>query len=240
MGKFSYSVWASLLFILSSHSVYAGLSISPIQLYLSEKAKQRSVTLTLDSTGEEHQRIFEAQAVKWTQNGQGEEIYETDNNIVINPKNFVLKPNSKQMIRIGFTQPVASMGLKQEANWRIILKEIPPVVKQSGINFVFNLSVPLFVGKQENANVALKLKRNDKNLLLTVNNQAASHIQIHKLYIVDQHKKEIFRTNDMKYLLAKSQFNFNLGNINLSNSGNYTVFIESDKSEKPLGFKIME
>lgn len=240
MNKFSYSLWVSLILMSASHNAFAGISIDPVQLYLSDKAKQRSATLTLDSKGEEEQRIFEVQAVKWTQNAQGQDIYEPDPSIMINPKNFVLKPNSKQMIRVGFTQPVAQLGLKHEVSWRIVLTEIPSIVKETGINFVFNLSIPLFVGQQEDANVALKLKKGNKNNILNVSNRANSHIQINKLYIVDQQKKEIFRSNDMRYLLPQSQYDFNLGDIYLNALNNYTIFIETDKSEKPLRLKIME
>ena len=54
-----------LVAFLFNTQLYAGISISPVQLYLTDKSKQRSSTFTLESKGDdESPRIFEAQAVK--------------------------------------------------------------------------------------------------------------------------------------------------------------------------------
>ncbi len=76
-----------LVAFLFNTQLYAGISISPVQLYLTDKSKQRSSTFTLESKGDvKSPRIFEAQAVKWTQGENGEDIYSPVSNIIINPK----------------------------------------------------------------------------------------------------------------------------------------------------------
>ena len=107
---------------------FAGVSVMPVQLFIVNPEKQKSTTLTLESVDESEKRIFEVKAFKWTQDERGENILEPDNNIMINPKNFILQPNKKQTIRVGFIQPPSALlANKQEEAWRIIVDEIPPV-----------------------------------------------------------------------------------------------------------------
>lgn len=90
----------SLLFAIKA---FAGVSVSPVQLFIDNPNKLKSTTLTLESVDETEKRVFEVKVFKWTQTEQGENVLEPDNNIIINPKNFILQPNKKQAIRVGFT-----------------------------------------------------------------------------------------------------------------------------------------
>ena len=230
-------LWGVVFF---NHTSHADMLIEPVQLYLSEKAKQRSATLTFDAVDEKQARNFEVKAVKWTQNEHGQDVYEPDSSIMINPKTFVIKPNTKQLIRVGFNQPIASLGLKKEMAWRVIFTEIPAVANETGVNFALNISIPFFVGKQSDTNVVLKLKKNVNTTLLNVYNAADSHVQIKKLSILDQNKKEVFKLDNMKYLLAKSQSDLELGSIKLAEINKYTILMKTDKNDEELRLKIME
>ncbi|WP_326518731.1 fimbrial biogenesis chaperone [Acinetobacter sp. CAAS 2-6] len=240
MNRFSYSLFVLCGIIFFHQQGYAAIAIEPVQLYLSDQAKQRSTTLTFDSKREKISRNFEVKAVKWTQNEQGQDIYEVDPSIMINPKAFILKPDSKQMIRVGFNRPIASLGLKKEMSWRIVFTEIPSVIEESGLNFAFNISVPLFVGKQSDINIQLKIKKNNRNSYLNIYNIADSHIQIKELSILDQSDKEVFKLDSMRYLLSQSQVNLELGDLKIGDWNKYTVLIKTDKEEKGMKFKIME
>ena len=109
-----FSMFAISIVLACSQTIYAGLKITPIQLYISDVKKQRSATVTLDYNESDQAKIFEVSAVKWGQNAEGEDVLEPDNSVVINPKNFVLQPNSKQIVRVGFTQMQAP---KKEETW---------------------------------------------------------------------------------------------------------------------------
>ena len=91
-------------------------------------------------------KIFEATAVRWTQNEKGEDVYTPDPDVLINPKNFVLQPDSRQLVRVGFSQPVGAMNLKEEGAWRVLFNEIPPVEQENSVSFLFTISLPLFTG----------------------------------------------------------------------------------------------
>ena len=177
-------------------------------------------------------------AVKWFQNDKREDVLEPDHNILINPKNFVIKPESKQIVRVGFTQPLTSEDLQNEQTWRIFFKEVTPVVEQTGMTFLFNVSVPFFVGKQDKADLVVQAKQADKNLIINLKNNANSHIQISKLEILDANKKSVALKSEMKYLLKGQKHDFDLGTINLGDLSQYKLMIFTDKSDLPLEMKI--
>ncbi|WP_010112725.1 molecular chaperone [Acinetobacter sp. P8-3-8] len=224
--------------VLLSPNIYAGLKISPIQLYISEKTRQRSATITLESSGLKEAKIFEMSAVKWTQNDKSEDVFEPDPTILINPKNFVIQPESKQIVRVGFTQPLAAIVGPQEKTWRIIFSEVPAVAKETSVSFLFNISVPLFLGNQDKDKLDIKTAYNQDNLVMNVKNDSSSHLQIFKIRIIDANQKEVAISNEMKYLLHGQQYTFNFGNVKLSNSTQYTLKIDTDKDEKPLEMKL--
>jgi len=212
-----------LVAFLFNTQLYAGISISPVQLYLTDKSKQRSSTFTLESKGDdESPRIFEAQAVKWTQGENGEDIYSPVSNIIINPKNFILKPNSKQMVRVGFTQSVESMN------------------DESKIALLLSLNVPFFVGKQEPAYLKFIAKKQNGRTIINVENLAKSHIQIQKLFVMDKNKKVVAESADMKYLLALGKNHYDLGSAPILGANNYKVVVETDKGDTPLEFNLVE
>ena len=232
----------SLMACLISTQLFAGISISPIQLYLTDKSKQRSATFTLESKGDdESPRIFEVQAVKWTQSATGEDIYSPVSNIIINPKNFILKPNSKQMVRVGFTQSVESMNLAQEEAWRIIYTELPQVTNDdSKIALLLSINVPFFVGKQEPAYLKFIATKQNGRTIINVENLAKSHIQIQKLFVMDKNKKVVAESSDMKYLLALGKNHYDIGNVTLNGANNYKVVVETDKGDAALEFNLVE
>lgn len=232
----------SLIVGLLNTAAFAGISISPIQLYLTDKSKQRSATFTLESKGDdESPRVFEAQAVKWTQSPTGEDIYSPVSNIIINPKNFILKPNSKQMVRVGFTQSVESMNLAQEEAWRIIYTELPQVTNDdSKIALLLSINVPFFVGKQEPAYLKFISTKQNGRTVINVENLAKSHIQIQRLYVMDKNKNVVAESSDMKYLLANGKNRYDIGNVTLNGASNYKVVVETDKGDTPLEFNLVE
>ncbi|OTG67395.1 fimbrial biogenesis chaperone [Acinetobacter silvestris] len=225
---------ASMLFGTMAH---AGVSVSPVQLYMLDTARQKSTTLTLESVDETDKRIFEVKAFVWTQDETGKNVLTADDTIIVNPRNFILQPQKQQTIRIGFGRPIASvLTNNQEGAWRIIVDEIPQATKDTSVNFLLNFSLPLFVGKQE----ALDMKFKLENGQLKAINNANSHVQITALKIVDANKKEVFKNETMSYLLAKKSMIYDLNNTKLSASQNYTIQLSTDKNDKVVEFKLSD
>jgi P pilus assembly chaperone PapD len=220
--------------LLWSFSVSAGIKFNPIQLYIQDSTRQRSTTVSVESTGLKKSRIFEISAVKWKQNQQGEDILEEDKTLLFNPKTFELKPESKQIVRVGFSQPLANIN--QEQTWRIIFKEVTPIEDDSSINFLFNFSLPLFAGKQVNPKLNLKLEKLDNQAYLNIDNVAKSHIKIIEILVTDNKDKEILKKKLGQYVLGGNRIKLELGEI--TNNNELKIKIKTDKDEKYLEYSV--
>lgn len=220
--------------LLWSLSVSAGIKFNPIQLYIQDSTRQRSTTVSVESTGLKKSRIFEISAVKWKQNQQGEDILEEDKTLLFNPKTFELKPESKQIVRVGFSQPLANIN--QEQTWRIIFKEVTPIEDDSSINFLFNFSLPLFAGKQVNPKLNLKLEKLDNQAYLNIDNVAKSHIKIIEILVTDNKNKEILKKKLGQYVLGGNRIKLELGEI--TNNNELKIKIKTDKDEKYLEYSV--
>lgn len=225
-----------LLFLTGLQITWAGLSVGPIKLFI-DKKQQRSTIVTLTSSEIPDAKIFEASAVKWTQNDKGEDVLEPATDIIINPKNFVIKPESSQVVRVGFrTQPNVEAS---EDTWRIVFHEVKPVNREvDSLDFLWNISVPLFVGKQLPVDLKITPLVTAGNTMLNIHNNADSHVQINKISIVDENKKEIASNSQMKYLLAKKGYQFDFGSLNIKDWNKYKLLITTDKQDNPLEFKV--
>ncbi|WP_448761423.1 fimbrial biogenesis chaperone [Acinetobacter tandoii] len=221
-----------LFLILSSLSnfLFAGIKFTPVQLYLGDKNKQqRSTTVIVESSDFDRSKIFELSAVKWSQNEKGDDVLEEEKNILFNPKIFELKPESKQIVRVGFSQPFTATELDREKTWRVIFNEVTPVADDEAINFQFNFSLPLFVGKQDKTNLDVKLKTINNNMMVDIQNIAKSHVQITDIRLVDSQNKELLQKSFNRYLLVGQKYTFDLGELSKKPNDKIKVKIKTDK-----------
>lgn len=229
-------LWLLLIFFFGIEKLWADFGVTPTQLYISNK-QQRSTVVTLSLTEGVDKKTFEASAVKWTQNQKGEDVLVADPSVIINPKNFVIKPNSEQVVRVGFSQ---LPSLEKEGTWRIIFREVPPALKANTVQFMLNLSIPLFVGKQNAIDIKVTPKFESTYFGLNIKNNADSHVQITEIKLVDQKNQEVGVNYDRKYLLTKQENNFKFAQLKSKDINSYKVLIKTDKSEKPLELPLKE
>lgn len=211
--------------------IYADMEVQPTQLYI---AKNRSASVTFKLTDETETKIYNVTALKWSQNEKGEDVLTPDPVVMINPKNFSIKPEKSQTVRVGFSQPVQAMNLKQEGSWRIIFSEIPPVKEQETVKFLLNFSLPLFVGKQQKADLSANINYKSNKLILSLKNNASSHVQIKEIKLMDSNGKMIATNSNSKYLLAYQKNEFNLGDVKVINPKGYKLLITIDNQNEPL------
>lgn len=204
-----------LLFLVST-SLFAGIRFTPIQLYIQDFKKQKSTTISVESSGVASSKIFEINAFKWTQDEQGEDILVEDNTLLFNPKTFELKPESKQLVRIGFSQP--PLHLKKQESWRVVFKEVTPIENKSNINFLFNFSLPLFAGEQLPPQLDIKLEKTNNSAYLNIDNTAKSHAKITEVVVLDNKNKEVFKKDLTLYILSGNKIRYNLGDFKNNNS----------------------
>lgn len=123
--------------------------------------------------------------------------------------------------------------------WRIIFSEVKPANRDvDTLTFLWNISVPLFIGKQLPLDLNIRPVVSAGKTFINIQNNANSHVQINQISIIDENKKEIASNAEMKYLLAKKSYQFDFGHINIKDWHKYKLLITTDKQEKPLEFNI--
>jgi P pilus assembly chaperone PapD len=223
----------SILFLFS-FSLSAGIKFSPIQLYIQDFKRQKSTTVNIESTGLSTSKIYEISAFKWQQNEKGEDVLLEDNTLLFNPKTFELKPESKQVVRIGFSQP--PLNLEQQQSWRVIFKEVTPVDDNSSINFLFNFSLPFFAGKQVTPQLNIDLQKINELAYLNVNNLSKSHAKITEVIVLDSKNNQLMKKDFVQYILSGNKIKFELGE--LKQNGDLKLKIKVEDHEGYLEFPV--
>jgi len=131
-----------LLLIIPSVRAANSLMIWPIDPAIASEDKASE--LWLENRGSSS-TIMQVRIFAWQQR-EGQEQYQTQQQVAASPPMVRLEPGQKQLVRlIKQTPPPAG----QESAYRVVLDEIPsprkPGDNQAGLNFQMRYSVPLFV-----------------------------------------------------------------------------------------------
>ncbi|MGL3044105.1 fimbria/pilus periplasmic chaperone [Acinetobacter pecorum] len=223
-----------LLLLLCSATLSAGIKFSPIQLYIENSKKQRSTTVNIESTGLKYSKIYEISAFKWQQNERGDDVLVEDKTLLFNPRTFELKPESKQIVRIGFSQPLT--GTERQQAWRVIFKEVTPVEDTSSINFLFNFSLPLFTEKHSAPQLNVNLEKVNGLAYLKVGNKAKSHAKIVEVIVLDNLNNEVLKKDFTQYVLSGNEIKFEIGEI--KTTGNLKLKIKVEEYGEYLEYPI--
>lgn len=190
---------------------HAELSIYPIKHFITGDNGQRSSTMNIISSNEELAKSYEVNVFRWSQDEQGQDVLTPDSSLAVNPLSFVIEPNTKRIIRMGFKQPIASMQLQKEEAWRIIFSPLPDAETAKGLKYAYSFNVPLFAGKDFKPEMAFQLAKDNKNHpVLIAKNSGTAHFQITGFTLQDAAERELFSSKELKYILAHKQATFNL------------------------------
>ena len=223
-----------------SAPAHADLSIFPIKLFITGDNGQRTTTMNVISSNEEPLQSYEINVFRWTQDDQGHEVLTPDAELMVNPLSFMLEPNSKRIIRMGFKQPIASMQLQEEAAWRIIFTPLPDAQKAKGLKYAYSFNVPLFAGKDFKPAMSFQLAKNNKNQpVLLAKNSGTAHFQITGFKLQDAAGKDIFNSKELKYVLPHKQVSFDLNTLTVKPDAGLKLTVQTAGSET-LQFDVAE
>lgn len=196
---------------LMSATAYANVAIYPVKMQINGDNRQRTTTISLQSSADETPKNYEVNVYKWTQDINGNDILTADNQLVISPASFVLEPNSKQTIRMGFKQPISAMNLQKEEAWRIKISPLPDAAKSNGIKYAYGFNIPLFAGKNFKADLSFQLTKDSNNQpIIHAKNIGTGHFQITSFTLQDAKGNSIFISTEMKYILAQQQIKLSI------------------------------
>lgn len=196
---------------LMTATAYANVTIYPVKMQINGENRQRTTTINLHSSADEAPKNYEVNVYKWTQDENGNDVLTPDNQLVINPASFVLEPNSKQMIRMGFKQSISEMNLQKEEAWRIKISPLPDAAKSNGIKYAYGFNIPLFAGKNFKADLSFQLTKDSNNQpIIHAKNIGTGHFQITSFTLQDAKGNSIFTSTEMKYILAQQQIKLSI------------------------------
>lgn len=115
--------------------------VNPIRLELSASA--RSGVISVRNEGKD-KLAFQMQAMEWSQDPQGKDVYAETPELIFFPKLMTVDPGKEGIIRIGAR--VASVP--REKTFRLFIEELPgPVAAASGpqLNVLIRFGAPVFI-----------------------------------------------------------------------------------------------
>lgn len=117
--------------------------VNPVRLDVGQNAKSASVSVVNDG---EDKLSFQLQAMDWTQDKDGKDLYTDSRDLIFFPKLMTIESGQEAIVRIGFKSPATST----EKTYRLFIEELPGVVKKvegsnAQINFLVRFGLPIFV-----------------------------------------------------------------------------------------------
>ncbi len=144
--------------------------------------------------------------MRWTQHGDGEDVYMPAAELLANPPLLTVPPGGARVIRVGL---LAAAPEHVEAAFRIYLTEVPvqQPVQSTGLQILLRMGIPLYVAPvQEPRRMLLWSARLDgAQIRVTAMNRGDRHERRAQLRIHDHDRGAlVFSTDGFRDLLAGS------------------------------------
>ena len=136
------------LSVLTGSSAAADFGISPIKLYFDRQTRSAVVTVSNEA---DQPLVVEMALSRWTQDGQGKDVYTDSEDFQFFPRLMSIPPKDKRIIRIGVRTPIPG---DDEVTYRLFINEIlAPQEKAttSQVSLAFRFALPIFVSASKPA-----------------------------------------------------------------------------------------
>ncbi|WP_457619334.1 fimbrial biogenesis chaperone [Lutibacter sp.] len=212
------------LLSITNNSYSFDFTIQPIKL----KITKEKITTTFTIINKSDKRIaIETEIRKWDQNEKGEYIYTPTDSIVVVPPYIELEGKQKQVIRIAylgdFENPLEM--------YRMYLRQVPLILKpkeelkeiKTSIQILLNLSVPVFVIRDNNLDYKLSIEpvsKSKKKVTLKIKNSGTGYAKIKRVELY-KGKNKIDSFKYVKYILPGKAVNLDISIRKLGKNGKY-------------------
>jgi fimbrial chaperone protein len=153
-------------------------AVVPVKLDLDA----RTTTAVLKVTNQGPAQVtLQASAKTWTQNADGDPVYEDTPDVVVFPKLLTIEPGEERILRVGYRGPKTG---DTERAYRVFLEELPlSAGPEAGLAMTLRLGVPLFVAPHRpRALPALgALELTDGTLGVTVENRGNVRVVVGRI-----------------------------------------------------------
>jgi len=168
---------------LASPAAASEFSVSPVRAEL--HAGALSETITVVNRGDTRIRVG-VKVMEWTQDAQGQDVYQESGDLVYFPRQMELEPDGKRLVRVGAKSPAGPV----ERTYRMFIEELPEPTADAAraqVSVYFRFGVPIFLtpasphGDPEIGEPGVEHGK----LSLTVKNPGNRHFRILKLVVSD-------------------------------------------------------
>jgi fimbrial chaperone protein len=157
-----------LIVLIAGPAAAAMLSVSPVSLEI--PAPRTNAKLNLENRGEEPVTV-QIRVFRW-ENRNGKDSLTPTSSVVASPPMATLKPHGKYTVRI---VRVANEPVTSEESYRLLVDQLPKLLKQSGsrVSFLIRQSIPVFFTTAETHRAALawSARIEEQRLVLMAQNQ---------------------------------------------------------------------
>lgn len=186
-----------------------GVAVSPVRIDLD--AHQRSAALTLTNTDTRRYR-FQIEAMRWTQDADGEDVYAPAPELLANPPLLELAPGASRVVRVGLLDVWPQTV---ESAYRLYITEIPSAepVHTTGLRILLRLGVPLYVAPTQPLRRDLRwsARLDGRSLHLVAENQGNVHVRRAQLRVFDAQRASLLHTdNGFRDILAGSRWRWDI------------------------------
>ncbi len=197
------------LFYFTSTTLAGDWRVIPIRLFLGPQIKNDSVRLINNAS---EPLNLQMNATVWSQNEQGEDVYENTSDIIFFPRVLSIPPGEERLLRVGYKFPAVAA----EKTYRLFIEEIPNASPEqvSQVMVAVRFGLPIFVAPPNTKKSATIEAVNLANGEVTarVKNNGNIHLLPSKVAISGKNAAgETVFSQDMRawYILTSNQRSFN-------------------------------
>jgi len=184
-------VFLSFIVLFPLEALTVNLSIKPIRIFFEGTKKTDILTIKNESSviG-----ALQINAVEWTQDKKGENIYSPTQDILFFPKLLEIMPGEEKIVRIG--KKISRS--EKEKTYRLFIEEIPDNSKTetTSVKILMRIGVPVFITPLKTAasGVIEKIELNKGILVVGVKNEGNIHFIIQSIKVDgrDSEGKEVY------------------------------------------------
>jgi fimbrial chaperone protein len=190
---------AAVLFALlaASSAAAQGLSVVPVNVFLSPGQRATSLTVTNPGTTE---TAIQIRAYAWNQKGDDDQLTASDA-LVLSPPIARIAPGATQVVRLILRQPPKD----RDATFRILIDQIPPPAEPGVVHIVLRLSIPIFAqpATRAHAHVQFHIEVDAGKLFLVGVNDSPFHEAIRDIVLTTSDGRKLKEESSTSpYILA--------------------------------------
>lgn len=182
------------------NAVYAAYSFDKIRFFLSNK--HPIDTIRFDNPDADIPISLQMKVLRWTQ-VNGNDQYQSTNDLIVAPPQFKIAPKKFQLVRVGWRKPAP---ITQELAYRLVTTDLTLYKKKANVvTFKVQVNMPVYIEPDNvitQANWQIKRMGDKLNILLT--NTGNVHLNVSKLTLTNANN-EVIASQPTSFVLLPGQ-----------------------------------